>query len=321
MTKGRWVLVVLLGIGGLAVIGWGWRLSSGDGFAPSVLLELGAGLLLFAVLFFIERTILQRLSEVRHETVSSIDEISGRVEQMRVDTDRTKARLEELGDVTQAALEKRNAEFDGSFAAFEDDVSLQTTRAIISAAVSLDCIDPDGVRVEIPHTYLRLRFASRSLLSGVPDGEPMQEHVEAIIERLSGAELGRVQWFENTSVEDFIINVAAELQKLGEFNPGFDGQAIFARLKSTLQTAVNARTRWGATPMDLGKVVEIPNQQWAVTTYGVECLDHFYPIEGSRIWEDDWHPHMREKAWVDFEAFWEALEIAKALNPLPTPPP
>lgn len=52
---------------------------------------------------------------------------------------------------------------------------------------------------------------------------------------------------------------------------------------------------------------------WVVTTYGIECTSHAYPIPKSRLKEDDWLEHVGSKTWViksDFKAAYEkALEL------------
>jgi len=52
---------------------------------------------------------------------------------------------------------------------------------------------------------------------------------------------------------------------------------------------------------------------WVVTTYGIECLETYYPIEISRVHELDWVSHMREKNWVKIQDFGAALEYARDL--------
>lgn len=53
---------------------------------------------------------------------------------------------------------------------------------------------------------------------------------------------------------------------------------------------------------------------WVVTTYGIENLEHLYPIDLSRVEESDWVAHMRQKHWVDIGDFIDALTFAKALH-------
>lgn len=72
-------------------------------------------------------------------------------------------------------------------------------------------------------------------------------------------------------------------------------------------------------PNDLTQPVYFANSQWAVTAYGLECLERGapYAAEGSRMNETrpgsdlyDWPLHMAEKSWVDIEAFIQAFETA-----------
>lgn len=37
---------------------------------------------------------------------------------------------------------------------------------------------------------------------------------------------------------------------------------------------------------------------WVVTTYGVECLVEYYPIESARLGEMGWSDHLSEKNWM-----------------------
>jgi hypothetical protein len=59
-------------------------------------------------------------------------------------------------------------------------------------------------------------------------------------------------------------------------------------------------------------------RQWAVTEYGVECLDGSYYFDAKRLGEDlpghSWCEHMAEKEWVDIEDFCTAWLVAIALH-------
>lgn len=51
---------------------------------------------------------------------------------------------------------------------------------------------------------------------------------------------------------------------------------------------------------------------WAVTKYGLEHLGRIpYEIHKSRLWEQDWIPHMEEKNWVSMPYFIAALKAAQ----------
>ena len=53
--------------------------------------------------------------------------------------------------------------------------------------------------------------------------------------------------------------------------------------------------------------------QWAVTTFGVECIERGspYSIEQKRVHEPSWECHMREKDWVSMGDFTQALAYAR----------
>src|SRR4051812_32559167 len=59
-------------------------------------------------------------------------------------------------------------------------------------------------------------------------------------------------------------------------------------------------------------------RQWAVTAYGIECLDGTYAIEASRLAEEigsfAWPEHMSEKDWCDPEEFATAWLVALAMH-------
>lgn len=85
-------------------------------------------------------------------------------------------------------------------------------------------------------------------------------------------------------------------------------------------TAGVGRHKW---PNDIEEPVHFSNAQWAVTGYGIECLEDPYPIEARRLLETghrqgitcyDWPVHMAEKCWVDVQAFHEAFVRALDLH-------
>ena len=58
-------------------------------------------------------------------------------------------------------------------------------------------------------------------------------------------------------------------------------------------------------------------RQWAVTAYGIECLDGTYVIERNRLLETPeypWPRHVAEKTWVDVDEFTTAWMIALLLH-------
>lgn len=64
-------------------------------------------------------------------------------------------------------------------------------------------------------------------------------------------------------------------------------------------------------------------RQWAVTEYGIECLDGTYYIEKARITENaetyGWPLHVSQKNWVDTDDFCTAWLVATALHGIRMP--
>jgi hypothetical protein len=53
--------------------------------------------------------------------------------------------------------------------------------------------------------------------------------------------------------------------------------------------------------------------QWAVTTYGIECLTQYYPIEKERIdsqSRENMIEHIRRKYWTNEGEFIQAFDFA-----------
>jgi hypothetical protein len=62
-------------------------------------------------------------------------------------------------------------------------------------------------------------------------------------------------------------------------------------------------------------LIEVPNQQWAISTEGLFSIDHYYHISAQRITasSDNWPRHMRTLSWVNPAAFDEAYSLARRL--------
>ncbi|MGI3044371.1 hypothetical protein ACRTDM_21865 [Shewanella algae] len=65
-----------------------------------------------------------------------------------------------------------------------------------------------------------------------------------------------------------------------------------------------------------GKILQIFGV-WAVTDFGIECLDQGYVISVDRLLENDWLDHMSQKTWVNINDFSNAYYAAKKLHNIP----
>lgn len=70
--------------------------------------------------------------------------------------------------------------------------------------------------------------------------------------------------------------------------------------------------------------IKVKGRQWAVTSYGVECLDGTYAICRSRLFEEHpgwtWEWHIAGKNWSDASDFATIIAKARMRYPAGTQP-
>jgi hypothetical protein len=269
---------------GIALVTAGWMIQ-GSAYVPGLLLQLGASMMLLvplAVLGFMLESRLRRTEEQLQATA---------------------ARLDTLTAVTRDRLAASRRERDDMFDIAKRAPTGDMIRALLSDASQIGAIDPSGARVRVPGTSIRLRFRQQD------------NSVQAQVEESDGTALTQVAWNEGESADVFTRRLAECLRSLDRY-PGdasFDPAAVIQRLLEMVQLGVQSRT--GEHPRDLGHLIEIPNQQWAISTEGLFSLQRPYHIPAQRITgsQDDWPHHMRTLAWVDANAFDEAFLLARRL--------
>lgn len=303
----------------LALLVWGIGLvvagSFFDGYLQGVLLEVGAALLLAAPLVFAERLIEQRVEVVAERRADEIVEqatapLRQEIADVRQTAETAVARLDQLGDQTRSELQSmRDADELAIQQAF-DTPSFETLNSLLSRAAELKAVPVAGPRVAIPDSWHRLRFST--VVNVGVDGGGGQAWVA--IEKFDGDEVLALMWYAKIPITTMFRDVAVELQKRSIY-PGdesFDASAIIGRLIETL--AFGIRVRNGSRFMrELGVLVEVVNDHWALTEEGLDCLLHHYPLTVSQVLHgEDMRQHVLEKSWVDPDKFNEAFDLARA---------
>jgi hypothetical protein len=187
---------------------------------------------------------------------------------------------------------------------------------LLDRAQDLRAIESTGVRVRVPGTWSRLRFA---VLRHRKEGGEFEVIVQllAMVESFDGVQQGRVEWLPGQPADSFMVEVATELQKCGEFRADtFDATKILERLLETLRVAIEGRTGI-AGYSSLEPIVEIPNDQWIVMTSGIIAPEAGYFIPNDRLLDDEdyeFRNHVTRKTWVDSDKFDEAWNVAAALE-------
>jgi hypothetical protein len=176
-------------------------------------------------------------------------------------------------------------------------------RVLLSDALDAAALAPPGPRVAIPGSSLRLRFW------------PQDAEVVAQIEEEGGAPVSTVHWPAGESLSAFARRVVAALRSKPQSRglASLDASAVLQRLLDLVQLGVESRT--GERPHDLGPLIEMPNDQWVISSDGLFSLRRKYhiPVQGIVGSRDYWPRHMQSHAWVDSSAFEEAFQLARQL--------
>lgn len=316
MTR-RATISVLILVGVLVLFG---GLFVDDGaYAQGLLLNVGTGMVLFAVLYLIQLRILDRVEEVENHTDQAVQGLSREVEVVRDEVHSAQIKLGELGEQTRGILAEQADATSEAFDAFRDDITCETTVAILDEGVRVRGVSRNGVRVEVPNSTLWLRFNVVSMEPVAPDLSSTSASGNAVwlaLEEIGGTRVGDFVWERSESATETMVTLAQRLQQLGAYPGGesFSPDDIFSSLQRVLKIAVGARTRSSRYPADLGPLIEVPNQQWAITEAGLECLERRYVIPRGRL-DEPWGAHMATKPWIDMDQFDWAFTIAQALLP------
>jgi hypothetical protein len=312
MFRGRRLAGVLVFLG-IALLVIGWRVS---GYLADLVLNVGTALLLFAPLLYLQRLVEERVTRVQKETSASVAALSSQVADVQQQGVETSARLDQLSESTMDRVRQAQEQDAHAFAAFEEAPSRDALMALLDRAQDLRAIEWSGVRVRVPGTWARLRFA---LSRHQEEGGEFETVVRLLakVESFGGVELGRVEWLPGQPGDSFMAEVATELQKCGEFHPeAFDATRILEQLMDTLRVAIEGRTGI-AGYTSLEPIIEIPNDQWIVMTSGIIAPKASYFLPNARLLEDDdykFRNHVRKKMWVDIDKFEEAWDVAVALS-------
>jgi hypothetical protein len=279
--------VVALGsvtVVGAALVAAGWAIQ-GRAYVPGLLMQLGTSMMLLVPLALLGFMLDKRMRRAE--------------EQIRA----TAAHLDALTAVTRQQFSEHRQQRAEMFDAAMQDPAQDMIHALLSEAVEIGAIDPAGARVQMPENSLRLRFY------------PEATDIVARVEEPDGAILGTVPWHAAEAAKTFAERLATTLRSMGRYSGDriFDPTAVFQQLLKLLRLGIESRT--GERPRDLGPLIEIPNEQWAVSSDGLFSLDRPYHILARQIFgsHEDWPRHMRTMPWVDPAAFDEAYFLGRQL--------
>lgn len=217
----------------------------------------------------------------------------------------------------QGALEKELARAAASaweaVRAFRDNVTQPTAEQVLRLATDHRAIAPTGLLVTLSHPGYRARFTLGD------------DQLIIRIENRSQHSLVECRWILGTSCRRVTCAIN---HRVGGKNNSMRQQhwmlRIFHGLVTALAVGIEARfsersrqvqiTRPQIHSSDLNPLIMVVNEQWAVTTYGLECIRHSYFIAAGRLVETDWQSHIAEKTWANREFVSDALEEARSIH-------
>ena len=269
---------------GVTLVAAGWIIQ-GRAYVPGLLMQLGTAMMLLVPLALLGFVLENRMRRAE--------------EQIRA----TAAQLDTLTAATRQQLAEHRRQREELFGAAKQDLAQTMIHALLDEAVQIGAIVPEGARIQMPGSQLRLRFR--------PDGTD----VFAQVEELDGSDLGAVPWHQGEEARVFARRLVAHLQATDRY-PGdtsFDPTTVLQKLLKLVQLGVEART--GERPRDFGPLIEIPNEQWAISADGLFSLQRRYHIQARQIVgsAEGWPQYMRTQGWVDSAAFDEAYLLARHL--------
>lgn len=286
-----------------------------------VLVNAGTALVLFAPLLLFGRHIEQRFDEVRASqaqieqrqdaTSASIATLAEEVSSTQAELRRTR---EELNTAVAGRLTARRERDRTAFADVEAAPSHDVLFTALVRAAELHLTTTTGCRVPIENTSLFLWFETPMAYDRFQDGPDPDEDLYLRLEQIGGGEVGRLSWPKRQRAEDFLVDLSEAVVKAGHY-PGdklFNSGRIFGDLRELLELAYESATGGSVEP--LSGVVQFCPPQWVITERALVSTGKpsGYSIPLSRI-REDWSRHMSEKAWLDRDSFYAALEAGSAL--------
>jgi hypothetical protein len=299
--KDRTVLVLVVAtLGGVASVVCGWVLQGPD-YLPSLLLQFGSSLVLVVPLVVLGRMLENRI----RGTEESAIRISETLTDVKSQVHATAIRLDNLAEATRDRLRRAENVRRASLQETENDPSQPNIKRLLTEAIDVGAIAPEGVRIKLPGGPLRLNFS-------VPDGNDLS----LTVEERNGTPLATLGWPPSEPVDAMTARLVIRLKNLQKY-PGddvFDTSVILQRFIETLRIGLQGVD--DEEGLHGGLLIEMPNAQWAIAADGLYCVEQPYRIEIERLLnsQEDWRKYMLTKDWVDVDQFLEAYDIVLDLH-------
>jgi hypothetical protein len=207
----------------------------------------------------------------------------------------------------QDTLAQRDREIADAAVKFDATFRLASLVPVLREAVAHQTVSTRGIHLAIPDCPCMVRF--------VWPGEGDSPIVLVQLTDSSFEACGEsFRWTENDQPIALARHLAGEMRRIGSLPWNFSPETLLKSLSLTLCKLIRIRSGVGGAA-DISPVIYLPNESWAITDYGIECLTTYYPIRASRLRSEDWACHVGDKSWADYDEIWDAVCAAEALFP------
>ncbi|MDD7933719.1 hypothetical protein [Actinomycetospora straminea] len=261
----------------MLLIASGW-LYEDSSYLSNLLLQVGSAFLLVVPLAALGRLFEKRLQKTEERSISNSQD------------------LRELDStVGRNLVYREGVHVDHGDGGFEAPTAV--LRDQVLDAMKSGILASDGVLVE------RRSSGEEVWLSGGDDN--------LVLRRLapSGQEVGRATWSDDDPLPPWTM-LDPQLADDHAISYGYD-QDLNSRLQKLVKVVRHGLS--GAEYGYLENLVEVVNEQWALTKDGLRSLDRYYFIPLSRLLDthEDWRAYMGTRGWVNWKKFDEAFSAAE----------
>lgn len=208
------------------------------------------------------------------------------------------------GQLTRQQLVDRHQERERLFVLAEREPTQTRIRQLLRYTSDIEAIPKSGLRVGLRLLPVWLRFRA---------GDSATD-IAITVEDRAGRVIADGSWAPEQPERALLAEVARlTKQKVSVVRRREETPPVLNRLVAALRLAASART--GSRGHDLGQLVEVVNEQWAISSDALFCLDRYYRVPASQLVDArlDVRQHVLAKPWVRRDLFEEAFQTATAL--------
>lgn len=277
----------LVGLAHIAALTWNW-----PDVTTGAISSVGAAFLLAFLLFLFERrftrSVVDRVKDVAEAVVSARTEAFGN-------------RLDDLEQRLNARRAQQNATQDEAVSAISDDVSFDTISAALVEAERVGAIRAGRLTVpgstREPLLAVEFQFAKSVITRGdglvLDDGSVPRLTIEvAFAERSSEPwkPVILVDWSPAMSSDEVGSELETELRRRDRLAEAkvFDFTLALRKLQSGLQLALDTQRRPLGKEVLHGKLYEVVNADWVVTSAGLENITTGVIVSRQALGFDRW---------------------------------